>query len=165
MIRRPPRSTLFPYTTLFRSAFTMAVAFITVLTADTCCLPLCGQDKQSNYQRCGLVPAKFLTALAKYQCSSTNTVHKRSTFLDGPGIVMMISIYVSYWLIVEGLPGPNSKNDNSCLHLNLKIAILQFYAARSTDYWTMCWFSIQHSWMGYQLQINNCLIFRWYALQ
>src|SRR5687768_18343651 len=27
MIRRPPRSTLFPYTTLFRSAYDVAVAF------------------------------------------------------------------------------------------------------------------------------------------
>ena len=105
--------------------FTMIAAFITVLAADTCCLPSCGQDKQSNYQRCGLVPAKFLTALAKYQCSSTNTFHKHSTFSDGPGIVMMTSIYVSYRLIVEGLPGPNSKNDNSYLLVNLKIAILQ----------------------------------------
>src|SRR3712207_8568812 len=29
MIRRPPRSTLFPYTTLFRSAVAQAVAFAT----------------------------------------------------------------------------------------------------------------------------------------
>src|SRR2546427_4328249 len=28
MIRRPPRSTLFPYTTLFRSLFLVAVAFL-----------------------------------------------------------------------------------------------------------------------------------------
>src|SRR2546422_6990416 len=28
MIRRPPRSTLFPYTTLFRSAFTLAAFFL-----------------------------------------------------------------------------------------------------------------------------------------
>src|SRR2546428_11768488 len=35
MIRRPPRSTLFPYTTLFRSLLTLlgAVAFLSVLTA------------------------------------------------------------------------------------------------------------------------------------
>src|SRR2546422_8487586 len=30
MIRRPPRSTLFPYTTLFRSIPTLVVAFLTV---------------------------------------------------------------------------------------------------------------------------------------
>src|SRR3712207_8420434 len=37
MIRRPPRSTLFPYTTLFRSGIVLLVAgtvvFVTVLTA------------------------------------------------------------------------------------------------------------------------------------
>src|SRR3712207_1340744 len=32
MIRRPPRSTLFPYTTLFRSRFNIAIARITELT-------------------------------------------------------------------------------------------------------------------------------------
>src|SRR3712207_3514654 len=32
MIRRPPRSTLFPYTTLFRSFTTMAAAFLMIVT-------------------------------------------------------------------------------------------------------------------------------------
>src|SRR2546430_13556220 len=31
MIRRPPRSTLFPYTTLFRSPLTLAVVFLIML--------------------------------------------------------------------------------------------------------------------------------------
>src|SRR3712207_7022942 len=34
MIRRPPRSTLFPYTTLFRSSFREAVLILTGIGAD-----------------------------------------------------------------------------------------------------------------------------------
>src|SRR5258708_31307420 len=34
MIRRPPRSTLFPYTTLFRSIIIASVAFGVVISAD-----------------------------------------------------------------------------------------------------------------------------------
>src|SRR2546430_13553065 len=37
MIRRPPRSTLFPYTTLFRSATTCRVAFRTSCTCSAAC--------------------------------------------------------------------------------------------------------------------------------
>src|SRR2546425_2396192 len=33
MIRRPPRSTLFPYTTLFRSAFAPSVRFVPAIEA------------------------------------------------------------------------------------------------------------------------------------
>src|SRR5258708_12537141 len=40
MIRRPPRSTLFPYTTLFRSPAMRAVA----LTTDTSLLTACAND-------------------------------------------------------------------------------------------------------------------------
>src|SRR2546429_5055595 len=36
MIRRPPRSTLFPYTTLFRSRMILSVASLMVLS---CCTP------------------------------------------------------------------------------------------------------------------------------
>src|SRR5260370_4863062 len=35
MIRRPPRSTLFPYTTLFRSAFSSACPFLAVAVKET----------------------------------------------------------------------------------------------------------------------------------
>src|SRR2546430_17440679 len=35
MIRRPPRSTLFPYTTLFRSEFFMGCASLALLMRDT----------------------------------------------------------------------------------------------------------------------------------
>ena len=52
--------------------FTMIAAFITVLAADTCCLPSCGQDKQSNYQRCGLVPAKFFNSACQISCELEN---------------------------------------------------------------------------------------------
>src|SRR5260221_3048660 len=40
MIRRPPRSTLFPYTTLFRSYFTSGTAAKVVVVESTMLLPL-----------------------------------------------------------------------------------------------------------------------------
>src|SRR2546426_5937742 len=41
MIRRPPRSTLFPYTTLFRSAFAVRVGFFVPKPSWTCDWPTC----------------------------------------------------------------------------------------------------------------------------
>src|SRR5258708_20240650 len=40
MIRRPPRSTLFPYTTLFRSQKSSASMITRVLWPQVCCRPL-----------------------------------------------------------------------------------------------------------------------------
>src|SRR2546421_8826830 len=53
MIRRPPRSTLFPYTTLFRSLARLKRGFIEMLAAthDT---PLADQLKQAIARYCGL---------------------------------------------------------------------------------------------------------------
>src|SRR2546429_6960645 len=47
MIRRPPRSTLFPYTTLFRSAAGPAVSYLTSIdrTGDTTSTPERYEDK------------------------------------------------------------------------------------------------------------------------
>src|SRR2546430_13269058 len=46
MIRRPPRSTLFPYTTLFRSSFAMGASLAAILTrmVRTAMLEELGQD-------------------------------------------------------------------------------------------------------------------------
>src|SRR2546430_12777355 len=41
MIRRPPRSTLFPYTTLFRSAPARASARLALHAAPGACVPVC----------------------------------------------------------------------------------------------------------------------------
>src|SRR3712207_6880517 len=44
MIRRPPRSTLFPYTTLFRSLFTLAVPDLAI--GDRSTLVIAGSEEQ-----------------------------------------------------------------------------------------------------------------------
>src|SRR2546430_7835709 len=52
MIRRPPRSTLFPYTTLFRSPVTRSYSATTGGPAArrpcTSSVPLCGRDRKST---------------------------------------------------------------------------------------------------------------------
>src|SRR2546426_4583473 len=64
MIRRPPRSTLFPYTTLFRSGRVGIPAVVTqdpgiVDGADAVVLPGDGafHDAMANLERLGLLPA------------------------------------------------------------------------------------------------------------
>src|SRR2546421_9687795 len=46
MIRRPPRSTLFPYTTLFRSPFSMRGRCFTIL----CCLRVGVTGRRAEYE-------------------------------------------------------------------------------------------------------------------
>src|SRR2546428_1068956 len=50
MIRRPPRSTLFPYTTLFRSALAGATSFLLAPMMPATCVPcpLNGGDRKST---------------------------------------------------------------------------------------------------------------------
>src|SRR5206468_7992792 len=48
MIRRPPRSTLFPYTTLFRSANAVHVDHLTGLGEVGVAPGLCGEDRKST---------------------------------------------------------------------------------------------------------------------
>src|SRR3712207_8174143 len=60
MIRRPPRSTLFPYTTLFRSAFAFAVAaagFAPVL-AQTAAAPAAPQTVSTAGAEARIVPVE-----------------------------------------------------------------------------------------------------------
>src|SRR5258706_2154391 len=50
MIRRPPRSTLFPYTTLFRSSRALAnVALGTPTTTDNCAVQNVSNDAPSSF--------------------------------------------------------------------------------------------------------------------
>src|SRR3712207_8741771 len=46
MIRRPPRSTLFPYTTLFRSVGRRRASARSPPPATTCCCPLLGLSRR-----------------------------------------------------------------------------------------------------------------------
>src|SRR3712207_8196037 len=55
MIRRPPRSTLFPYTTLFRSVGAVAVGVVVVaVVAEEVALVVEGQRAVGLVRRCGL---------------------------------------------------------------------------------------------------------------
>src|SRR5256885_3972632 len=51
MIRRPPRSTLFPYTTLFRSQHQVASPTISTRTGQRSALPLSSQCKIASQPR------------------------------------------------------------------------------------------------------------------
>src|SRR2546429_5049039 len=59
MIRRPPRSTLFPYTTLFRSVFNKVPIRLTVWSAsyDTAVVARCGIEDRD---KCPLAPSREL---------------------------------------------------------------------------------------------------------
>src|SRR3712207_8398675 len=53
MIRRPPRSTLFPYTTLFRSATSMRVAtFHLLFRLGRTVLCKCAMERLESFRRC-----------------------------------------------------------------------------------------------------------------
>src|SRR2546421_6231734 len=48
MIRRPPRSTLLPYTTLFRSQAEDGIRDLIVTGVQTCALPISSRDRKST---------------------------------------------------------------------------------------------------------------------
>src|SRR2546421_6190814 len=50
MIRRPPRSTLFPYTTLFRSQAEDGIRDLIVTEVQTCALPIRSEEHTSELQ-------------------------------------------------------------------------------------------------------------------
>src|SRR5256885_12227878 len=70
MIRRPPRSTLFPYTTLFRSAVRRVMAVMSCLLFLYCALWLCpvrSEEHTSELQSpCNLVCRLLLEKKKKY---------------------------------------------------------------------------------------------------
>src|SRR3712207_7301978 len=79
MIRRPPRSTLFPYTTLFRSEFNNGnigpfASFEgadQVIEMDSPCAPACGKSKRFNSRnRCRIAAHAF-----RQQCSKRSEEH------------------------------------------------------------------------------------------
>src|SRR5256885_13525706 len=79
MIRRPPRSTLFPYTTLFRSLTFLMLAFqpSDVVVMDGAVLPV---DWVKTTPPAPIV-AEYLTESAKY-ASSAVTRLRRSDFIE-----------------------------------------------------------------------------------
>src|SRR5437764_11774921 len=81
MIRRPPRSTLFPYTTLFRSRppFDVEVA-VRVLIPERCRVR-CGEDRKStrlnSSHRCISYAVFCLKKKKKYKYNSTLYILKK----------------------------------------------------------------------------------------
>src|SRR5256885_9948551 len=84
MIRRPPRSTLFPYTTLFRSADTLSVGPQAIRHFRTDRLPLpwpCGRSEEHTSELqspCNLV-CRLLLEKKNIKCKNDSfTMHQRS---------------------------------------------------------------------------------------
>src|SRR3712207_7671080 len=71
MIRRPPRSTLFPYTTLFRSAFAVATVTLLFRPAKTAIIPDIVDERD-------LVPANSATSFADGVRSEEHTSELQS---------------------------------------------------------------------------------------
>src|SRR2546426_5578771 len=83
MIRRPPRSTLFPYTTLFRSA--MALRFHAQTGGST----LTAQQPENNIVR---VAIQALAAV----CGGTQSLHtadRKSTRLNSSHLVISYAVF------------------------------------------------------------------------
>src|SRR5215467_15886503 len=74
MIRRPPRSTLFPYTTLFRSASSSCVSSSPF--AD-CTWSTCADRKSTRLNSSHLVISYAVFCLKKKKIKTTNFLHKK----------------------------------------------------------------------------------------
>src|SRR3712207_9141418 len=93
MIRRPPRSTLFPYTTLFRSIFKKEHELVRKSIKDFCERELYSTDLAEKMDREGVeMPQEFLDKLAKYKFICPIVPREFS----GAG-----ADYVSYAIIME----------------------------------------------------------------
>src|SRR2546426_9029838 len=87
MIRRPPRSTLFPYTTLFRSAYTVARQNATHRhpIRDTFMVSLRLQDPSSSDE----IPPSILTPGRRCQC----VADRKSTRLNSSHLVISYAVF------------------------------------------------------------------------
>src|SRR2546426_6809725 len=77
MIRRPPRSTLFPYTTLFRSLGTVGVPHLVVLVDDVSCVDVDGRSEEHTSELqspCNLV-CRLLLEKKKKRHETHSMVH------------------------------------------------------------------------------------------
>src|SRR5256885_11995833 len=98
MIRRPPRSTLFPYTTLFRSAQIMIAAFCIVLV-------LTGLDLAPSQ----LVFFTYILNIPRFY--STLPLDRKSTRLNSSHLVISYAVFCLKKKIVE-------VSDYLCVQLN-----------------------------------------------
>src|SRR4029079_19839644 len=81
MIRRPPRSTLFPYTTLFRSVLPAAAGEVRTAGAVTVeCDPRRSEEHTSELQSLAYLVCRLL--LEKKQHTSSETYRRITAFLS-----------------------------------------------------------------------------------
>src|SRR2546426_5162764 len=98
MIRRPPRSTLFPYTTLFRSRF-----LCREYVSNVCILrQTCGMDSRIS------CPAVAAVRWLKEQPAHVVCIDRKSTRLNSSHLVISYAVFClkKKTRVVEGPPGP-----------------------------------------------------------
>src|SRR5712692_12015094 len=101
MIRRPPRSTLFPYTTLFRSVFLPSFVFVAVV------YPFVPRLRQSPWTSAFLdganAAAVGLMIAVTWQLGVTSIVDALTAALALVAAVLLIHFKVSsVWLVLGG---------------------------------------------------------------
>src|SRR2546430_13768272 len=77
MIRRPPRSTLFPYTTLFRSLYPWRHAFFVFITSEPRECFANAKHPRSRRIPCGLAPRRTLRGILCSPCVVTGSTQSR----------------------------------------------------------------------------------------
>src|SRR3989440_1154170 len=82
MIRRPPRSTLFPYTTLFRSQAEDGIRDLIVTGVQTCALPIRSEEHTSELQSRSDLVCRLLLVLFRSDRKSTrlNSSHDQISY-------------------------------------------------------------------------------------
>src|SRR5256885_7433720 len=88
MIRRPPRSTLFPYTTLFRSSVEFAVNEVRAA-------PEKQTDRRSDHECVAQIcPGKFVSArVIKSERKNANHSDRKSTRLNSSHLVISYAVF------------------------------------------------------------------------
>src|SRR5690349_23963437 len=101
MIRRPPRSTLFPYTTLFRSRFSRIVAPLLVTAAG------CGSAAKGGVQRLSTIEAEDVI-------DSPAAADRKSTRLNSSHVEISYAVFCL-----------KKKKDQKCIGI-LSLYIFQY---------------------------------------
>src|SRR3989454_3157654 len=102
MIRRPPRSTLFPYTTLFRSLAAWAIAGLMTMTGALCCAEMAAMMPRAGGQ---------YVFLREAYGPATAFLDRKSTRLNSSHLVISYAVFclkkkkkhmlVCYYVLLE----------------------------------------------------------------